>query len=107
MLPDGRRLGAHLPLGFGLVKAVERAHAVGAEALQVFADNPTAWRRRAAPPSEQARFREKLIEYDIGPTAITPRTDQPGRPRRDDVRPVRGPAGQRAANRARLPRAIL
>ena len=30
-----------------MVRAVERAHEIGATALQVFGDNPTAWRRRA------------------------------------------------------------
>ena len=29
MLSDGRRLGAHLPLGAGMVRAVERAHEIG------------------------------------------------------------------------------
>jgi deoxyribonuclease IV len=70
MLPDDRRLGAHLPLGGGMVKAVERAHEIGATALQIFGDNPTAWRRRAEPPKEQAAFRERLRELDIGPVAI-------------------------------------
>jgi deoxyribonuclease-4 len=70
MLPDGRRLGAHLPLGGGMVKAADRAHEIGADALQVFADNPTAWRRRSEPPAELAAFRERLIRYDIGPIAI-------------------------------------
>ncbi|HEX5014297.1 MAG TPA: deoxyribonuclease IV, partial [Candidatus Limnocylindrales bacterium] len=70
MLPDGRRLGAHLPLGGGMVKAVDRAREVGATALQIFGDNPTAWRRRAAPPKELDAFRERLRELDIGPVAI-------------------------------------
>ena len=70
MLPDGRRLGAHLPLGQGMVKAVDRAREIGAEALQVFADNPTAWRRRSEPPAELAAFRERLSETDIRPVAI-------------------------------------
>jgi deoxyribonuclease IV len=70
MLPDGRRLGAHLPLGRGMVKTVDRAHEIGADALQVFADNPTAWRRRAEPAAEAPAFRERLIELDIWPTAI-------------------------------------
>ncbi len=70
MLPDGRRLGAHLPLGHGMVKAVERAHEIGATTIQVFADNPTAWRRRAEPPAEGAAFRARLAELDIGPVAI-------------------------------------
>jgi deoxyribonuclease-4 len=70
MLPDGRRLGAHLPLGGGMVKAVERAHEIGATAIQVFADNPTAWRRREHPPKELPAFRRRLEEFDVGPVAI-------------------------------------
>jgi len=70
MLPDGRRLGAHLPLGTGMVKAVDRAQEIGASALQVFGDNPTAWKRRAAPPGELPAFRTRLAELDIGPVAI-------------------------------------
>jgi deoxyribonuclease-4 len=70
MLPDGRRIGAHLPLGTGMVKAVERAHEIGASAIQIFGDNPTAWRRRIEPPREQAAFRERLANYDIAPVSI-------------------------------------
>jgi deoxyribonuclease-4 len=70
MLPDGRRLGAHLPLGTGMVRAVDRASEIGANAIQIFGDNPTAWRRRAEPPREQAAFRQRLLEFDIRPVAI-------------------------------------
>jgi len=70
MLPDGRRLGAHLPLGHGMVKAVDRARTIGATAIQVFADNPTAWRRRTQPPREAPAFRARLAELDIGPVAL-------------------------------------
>jgi deoxyribonuclease-4 len=70
MLPDGRRLGAHLPLGNGMVRAAERAHAIGANALQIFGDNPTAWRRRAEPPGEQAAFRERVAALGIGTVAV-------------------------------------
>lgn len=70
MLPDGRRLGAHLPLADGLVRAVERAHEIGADALQVFADNPSAWKRRTEPPRDAPAFRARLAELDFGPTAI-------------------------------------
>jgi deoxyribonuclease IV len=70
MLPDGRRLGAHLPLGNGMVKAVERAHTIGASALQIFGDNPTAWRRRSEPPGEQAAFRERIAAFGIEPVAV-------------------------------------
>jgi len=69
-LPDGRPLGAHLPLGAGMVRAVERAHEIGAEALQIFVDNPTAWKRRAAPPIELPAFRERVAALGIGPIAV-------------------------------------
>jgi deoxyribonuclease-4 len=65
MSAAARRIGAHLPLGGGMVKAVERANVIGANALQVFADNPTAWRRRQGPPRELAAFREHLAAHDI------------------------------------------
>jgi deoxyribonuclease-4 len=70
MAPDERRLGAHLPLGAGMVRAVERAHEIGANAIQVFADNPTAWRRRSEPPRELPAFQRRLLELGIGPIAI-------------------------------------
>jgi len=66
----GPRLGAHLPLGSGMVKAVDRAAAIGAEAMQIFTDNPTAWARRAEPPKELDAFRLRLIDLGIGPIAI-------------------------------------
>ncbi|HET8786437.1 MAG TPA: deoxyribonuclease IV [Candidatus Limnocylindrales bacterium] len=70
MLPDGRRIGAHLPLAPGMVKAVDRAHAIGASAIQVFADNPTAWRRRRAPSPQLATFRQRAEAFDIRPVSI-------------------------------------
>jgi deoxyribonuclease-4 len=70
MLPDGRRLGAHLPLGNGMVKAADRAAEIGATALQIFGDNPTAWKRRAGPPAEQDAFRARLAEHGISPVVV-------------------------------------
>ena len=53
-----------------MVRAVERAAAIGADALQVFVDNPTAWKRRAEPPAELPAFRERLAALGIGPIAV-------------------------------------
>ncbi len=53
-----------------MAKAVDRAHAIGADALQVFGDNPTAWRRRMEPSSELPAFRDRLAALDVGPVAI-------------------------------------
>jgi deoxyribonuclease-4 len=65
-----RRIGAHLPLAGGMLKAAERAHEIGADALQVFGDNPTAWKRREGPSPELPAFKARLEELDIRPLAI-------------------------------------
>jgi deoxyribonuclease IV len=70
MLPDGRRIGPHAALGAGMAKAVERAAAIGASTIQVFSDNPTAWRRRADLPRELPAFRARVAERDLHPLAI-------------------------------------
>ena len=70
MVLDDRRLGAHLPLGGGMLRAADRAGAIGATAIQVFSDNPTAWRRRTEPPAELPAFRARLTELDVAPTVV-------------------------------------
>ena len=69
-LPGGRRAGPHLPLGLGLLRIPERAARVGASALQLFSDNPTAWHRRAELPSELPAFRVRLAELDVSPLVL-------------------------------------
>jgi deoxyribonuclease-4 len=60
----------HLALGKGLRRAAERAGEIGAETVQVFVDNPTAWKRRIAPPKHLHAFRERLAELDVRPVAV-------------------------------------
>jgi deoxyribonuclease-4 len=66
----GRRIGAHLPLGAGMVHAADRAGEIGATTLQIFADNPTAWRRRAEAPKDLGPFLGRLAQHDVAPLAI-------------------------------------
>jgi deoxyribonuclease IV len=70
MLANGRRLGAHLPLGHGMVRAAARAAEIGATAIQVFTDNPASWQRRRSLPAELPAFRERLAQLDIAPIAV-------------------------------------
>jgi deoxyribonuclease IV len=70
MLPAERPIGAHLPLATGMVRAADRASEIGASALQVFADNPAAWKRRDEPASELPAFRERLASLGIQSVAI-------------------------------------
>jgi len=52
------------------MKAARRARQIGATALQIFSDNPTAWRRRPEPPARATDFVAYLAAHDIGPVAI-------------------------------------
>ena len=65
-----RSIGPHLPLGGGLLSAAERAAEIGATAVQVFTDNPTAWRRRAQLPPELPAFRARLTQAGVGTVAV-------------------------------------
>jgi deoxyribonuclease IV len=67
---DGRLIGPHLPLGQGLLKAADRAKQIGATTVQVFTDNPTAWRRRHQLPKALPEFRARLKAADIDHLAV-------------------------------------
>jgi len=69
--PEGApRVGIHLGVHGGLLKAARRARQIGATALQIFSDNPTAWRRRPEPPADAAAFVAYAAAHDIAPIAI-------------------------------------
>ena len=70
MIDRPRRIGLHLPVRKGLVKAAERAVSIGASTLQVFIDNPTAWRRRPELPPELDAFQARLVAADIRPLVV-------------------------------------
>ena len=55
----------HLGVATGLMKAARRARQIGATALQIFSDNPTAWRRRPEPPARAPDFVAYLAAHDI------------------------------------------
>jgi len=49
-------VGLHLGVALGLMRAARRSRQIGARALQIFSDNPTAWRRRPEPPPNAPEF---------------------------------------------------
>lgn len=53
-----------------MVRAADRAAEIGATALQIFSDNPTAWQRRSEPWPELGAFRSRLAEHGITPLVI-------------------------------------
>jgi len=63
-------VGIHLGVSNGLLRAGRRARQIGATALQIFSDNPTAWRRRPEPPADATEFVSYCAREGIAPVAI-------------------------------------
>jgi deoxyribonuclease IV len=61
------RLGAHLSIGGGLPRAVDRAVVSGCETLQIFTKSAGQWRARVLPDAEIAEFRRKVRASGIRP----------------------------------------
>ena len=61
------RLGAHLSIGGGLPRAVDRAVASRCEALQIFTKSAGQWRARVLPLDEIVLFRRRVAETGITP----------------------------------------
>lgn len=60
----------HLGVATGLMRAARRARQIGCAALQIFSDNPTAWRRRPEPPADAEAFVAFCARERIAPVAI-------------------------------------
>jgi deoxyribonuclease IV len=61
------RLGAHLSIGGGLPRAVDRAVASRCEALQIFTKSVGQWRARVLPDDEIVVFRRRVADTGIYP----------------------------------------
>jgi len=64
------RLGYHLSVAGGLVKAVQRAEQIGCECLQIFARNARGWASRQYPEREVETSRAALRAHDLAPLVI-------------------------------------
>jgi deoxyribonuclease-4 len=58
-------IGAHVSSSGGIHTAVDRAEAIGAEAIQVFTQSPRMWRPTAHPPENLERFKERVAETGL------------------------------------------
>jgi len=58
-------LGSHISTAGGLYRAVERAEALGVEAMQIFTHNPLQWQGKTPSPSEIDAFRKALLGSGI------------------------------------------
>ncbi len=64
------RVGVHVPVAGGLVRAARRARSIGCECVQVFVRNARGWRGRAYTEAEIEGFREVLAGRDISPVVV-------------------------------------
>jgi deoxyribonuclease-4 len=61
-------LGAHC--SGGIKRGVDRALEIGADALQIFAQSPRAWRFPEHDPADFERFRERRAETGLGAVTV-------------------------------------
>ncbi|MBP7146153.1 MAG: deoxyribonuclease IV [Acidobacteria bacterium] len=61
------RIGAHMSIAGGMDLAVDRAQALGCEALQVFVKSSNQWAARPLKEDEVARFRDKVGRAGLQP----------------------------------------
>ena len=62
-----RRIGMHMRTGRGLDKAVEMIKTLQLQAVQIFTDNPSAWRSAPVDPKATAAFKAALEEMGVRP----------------------------------------
>ncbi|MGH3045898.1 MAG: deoxyribonuclease IV [Gaiellaceae bacterium] len=58
--------GAHVSTSGGIHTAIDRAEALGADAVQIFTQSPRAWRPTNHDPANFERFKERRAEVGIG-----------------------------------------
>jgi deoxyribonuclease-4 len=65
-----KRIGIHLGTPGGASNAIDRAHAIGANTLQIFSSSPRMWRASKVDPKQAARMRSQRAALDVGPLMI-------------------------------------
>lgn len=65
-----RRIGIHLSTAGGVFRAAERAHAIGANTLQIFSSSPRMWRPARISEEHCAQMRVLREQFDCSPLVI-------------------------------------
>jgi deoxyribonuclease IV len=65
-----KRIGVHLGTAGGASNAVDRAHEIGANTLQIFSSSPRMWRPQKIEPKQAERMRTQRGKFDVGPLVI-------------------------------------
>jgi deoxyribonuclease IV len=65
-----KRIGVHLGTAGGASNAVDKAHEIGANTLQIFSSSPRMWRPQKIDPKQAERMRTQRTKFDVGPLVI-------------------------------------
>lgn len=66
----GKRIGVHLGTAGGASNAIDRAHEIGANTVQIFSSSPRMWRPQRIDPKQAERMRTQRAKLDVGPLVI-------------------------------------
>ncbi len=66
-MPIKNRIGAHVSAAGGLHKAIDRAHDIGANAVQIFSGSPRVWKRKPLEDFDTVKLFAKQTQYDVTP----------------------------------------
>lgn len=65
-----RRIGVHVSIAGNICESLERAKALGCNAMQVFSRNPRSWQASEISAGDIARFKDLKEEYGIKPVVV-------------------------------------
>lgn len=65
-----RRIGKHISIAGGLVRALERARDLNCSSLQFFSRNPRGWATSPLTDEDAEAFREARVAFDLDPVVI-------------------------------------
>lgn len=64
------RIGFHVSISGGFSLAVERAHELGCNCMQIFCRNPRGWTVKPLDKNDVAEFKKLREQWDIGPVFV-------------------------------------
>ena len=64
------RIGLHVSIAGKIYESLERAKALGCNAMQIFSRNPRGWQAEELSSSDVAQFKKLKKEFDINPVVV-------------------------------------
>lgn len=64
------RIGVHVSIAGRIYESLERAKALGCDAMQIFSRNPRGWQAAALGVPDTAEFKRLKLKHDIRPVAV-------------------------------------